>query len=157
MQHQCTSTIRNSIATTNDPTNAQSSLIYHNGGQNKRRHDNRTDFPLPSADQWGCYRQLHVPFIWPYITDISVYQQYNTDMCRDSHPNCLEGSRLFCHFSRSLSWRSKRGLITPHWGGKTKTLEFTPHIQSTKKYNAARWMWGQLTCLFWSFVQCGAS
>ena len=29
-------------------------------------------------------------------------------------PNWREGSRLFCHFSRSLSWTSNLGLITPH-------------------------------------------
>lgn len=29
-------------------------------------------------------------------------------------PNCRDGSRLFCHFSRSLSWTSNLGLITPH-------------------------------------------
>jgi len=29
-------------------------------------------------------------------------------------PNCHDGNRLFCHFSRSLSWTSNLGLITPH-------------------------------------------
>lgn len=31
-----------------------------------------------------------------------------------THPNWREGSRLFCHFSKSFSCTSNLGLITPH-------------------------------------------
>lgn len=64
--------------------------------------------------------------------------QFNSKISKfDSHPNCLEGSRLFCHFSKSLSWRSKRGLITPHWKKRKHTGLNSTSTQSKKQEEKA--------------------